>query len=229
MEKYSKKFKTDGQDSPEKILDMFMQTAKEESDAKEEVQKFLKKNNLAWMIYKWKVDFLKEIKTGECIVRTWPSYFDKISIYREFTITENYNLIAKATSVFVIVDMEKRKLIELPNIVKENYHLINERNFIKIPRIVVKGQGFNEVDFEVTKDQIDSNNHVHNTYYLSWILDALPLNFKNKILKTFSITYMKEILYSDHVKIKPFVEGENVSFLIKTNNINAKCMCTFCD
>ena len=109
MQKYKKHYKIEKNLSLRDLLEIFMQTSLEDSADKILVKKYFKDNNLSWMIYKWKVQIYGNITKTDYISKTWPSYFDKISTYREFTLERDGHILAKATAIYVIVDMKNKK------------------------------------------------------------------------------------------------------------------------
>ena len=229
MQKYKKHYKIEKNLSLRDLLEIFMQTSLEDSADKTIVKKYFKDNNLSWMIYKWKVQIYGNITKTDYISKTWPSYFDKISTYREFTLERDGHILAKATAIYVIVDMKNKKLIEIPQIVKDSYQLIQERNFKKIEKASIKGDIYCEKNFSVEKEQIDLNGHVHNTSYIFWLEKCFENNSLIKKLKVFTISYMKEIHYPNKVNLLIYKDGENYNFSIKTKDFNAKGKCIFND
>jgi acyl-ACP thioesterase len=82
-----------------------------------------------------------------------------------------------------------------------------------------------EKNIYIRKSDIDNNNHVNNVKYLEWMLDSTDDNIlNNHNIKSISIEYKKEVIYSDKPKVHSFykeVNGEIISkYKITTENID---------
>lgn len=228
MGKYSKKIISRKNLSLKEILRLFIEISGEDSAKKAKVNKYFADNFLTWMIYKWRIEILGNMNvSGQFTIRTWASGYEKISSFREFEIIKDEKILAKASTVFVIVNTKGKKLSAIPKIVTDFYLVLNERNFEDFPRFKAKGKILNEISHEVLKEEIDNNHHVNNFYYIEWILKALPKSYKKEKIKEINITYMKEILYPNTLKITAF-EGENrLYFSIKSEDYNARAFLSF--
>lgn len=60
----------------------------------------------------------------------------------------------------------------------------------------------NKIDYKITKNMIDINKHLHNTYYMDLAKEVLPdeISFSNEI-NEFEIMYKHEIKLGEIVKV----------------------------
>lgn len=232
MEKYKKSFyihnfATDknGQLTPYNILQYFVEASSAHTDV-------LLKNvldedslNLGWMIYRWKVKFNKYPKAKEKIyVETWASKLDRFYAYREFRMTnEKDEILAEASTVWIIVDMEKKRPIRMPSIVGDNFKVTGKSNFQDFDKFREEIKPENNIDFKVRRSDIDYNNHVNNSKYLLWILESLEEDiYENYKLSELEIIYKKEIKYGDTILSGNILHKKEDSEIIFYHNISGK-------
>ena len=82
----------------------------------------------------------------------------------------------------------------------------------------------NEIDFKITRNLFDINNHVHNIYYMDIAKEALPEDvYLNNEFNDFEIMYKKEIKASKEtnniVKVYYTKEDDKHFVSIKTDDL----------
>lgn len=147
----------------------------------------------------------------------WPKWNETVTIktwlrqpkndvffYRDYEIYFANEKIGECTSTFGVMDMQTRKLIE-PDASKLS---VAYREDYQLSEITEKIPWQNETtelaQFQVRNSDIDMNNHVNNTKYAQWILDALPLEIlKGHItLQKYEINFLAETKSGDIVKVQ---------------------------
>lgn len=137
------------------------------------------KYDLMWVLNRMKIEVFDYPKLHEVVtVKTFPSGFDKFFFYRDLRLYNADNkLLAQATSTWLLVDVNKRKLAPVPDFLKEMTKEID----VKIGRLpIAKGRikPIKEADFQskikVKWFSLDTNNHVNHIHYFRWILEGLP-------------------------------------------------------
>ena len=125
------------------------------------------------------------------------------------------------------MDINKRSIVRLTDEVKNKYapeeeSVFEERN---ISKIEVPKEFSNTYEYTVGRKDIDINNHMHNTYYLTLAFEALPLDvYENRPYDNIRISYKKEIPLGDTVKCEYAKQGEKHIVVIsekETYKINA--------
>ncbi len=160
--------------------------------------------NYAWMLNRWRVKIYKYPKAKEKIsIKTWTSKVDRFYANREFSFyNKEGELLGKASTLWIFIDMLKKRPIRIPEDVIKHYRLIPEQNFtdfydFKLPYEIEDFQ-----EFRIRRQDIDYNNHVNNSVYLSWMIENIPLDiYKNYKLSEFEIIYKKEAKYGNYIKI----------------------------
>ena len=161
----------------------------------------------SWILLDWKVKVLdRPMYAEELRVKTWGRYFQKAYTYRDYEIYNSKGeLCVIATSKWALIDIEKRNVLKLTDEIKNKYKpeeksVFNEKvlNKMKIPTEFQR-----EITYTVGRKDIDINNHMHNTYYLSLAYEVLPEDvYENRPYDNFRITYKKEIQLGDTITCK---------------------------
>lgn len=137
------------------------------------------KYDLMWVLNRMKIEVFKYPKLHEVVtVKTFPSGFDKYFFYRDLRLYNKDNeLIAQATSTWLLVNVKTRRLSIVPDFLK---HLVQEINIEKERLPIAKGKipKITAADFQskvkVKWFDLDTNNHVNHIQYFRWILEELP-------------------------------------------------------
>ena len=168
------------------------------------------KTKRTWILLSWKVKVLKRAKMNdEVIVETWSRVIEKFYAYRDFKVFDkDGNIIAIATSKWIYMDIENGRIVKVtdevaavyesePVSVFEEYEDPKAKDLEKEPE--------NEIDFNITRNLIDINNHLHNIYYMDIALEALPKDvYENETLNEFEIVYKKEIKAENKKTVKAY-------------------------
>lgn len=156
----------------------------------------------AWIILNWKLEVIKRPKYNETIeVSTWVSTIDKYFSIREFEIKCNKEMVAKATSKWVLIDEKLGRITRIPNETIEKYEA-NGNNIFKIEdRIKEKEESKLVYEETIGRTKIDTNNHLNNIYYLDLAVESLPEEvYEHEELNNVEITYKKASKYKEKLK-----------------------------
>lgn len=160
--------------------------------------------HLTWMLLDWKVQFfLKPSWNSYLIIKTWARSFSKISSNRDFSVYDiNNNLVAKATSKWVLVDSEKHTPIRITEEIRNTFGEYNSSVFDTEVNDKEKEPENSKFiyDYQIKRRDIDTNHHVNNLYYLDFAYDALPKDFLEVSFDNIEIIYKKQIKLNDTIK-----------------------------
>lgn len=162
----------------------------------------LKDLNYGWMLNRWKVQIFRYPKVYEnIIIETWTSSVDKFYATREFIIYDEESMeIGRASTIWIFLNMEKKRPTRIPVEFIEAINPIEEKIFEDYYNFKKEIHIEKYIDFYVRRSDIDYNNHVNNTKYLSWMLESIPeYVYQNYILDEFEILYKKETVYGNTV------------------------------
>ena len=190
------------------------------------------KTKRTWILLSWKVRMFKRPKMNETVtVETWSRLIEKFYAYRDFKVYDtNKNLVAIATSKWIYIDIENGRIVKVTDEVSscyesENVSVFDEKEFaddIKLKE--PESEIINEIDFKITRNLFDINNHVHNIYYMDIAKEALPEDvYLNNEFNDFEIMYKKEIKASKEtnniVKVYYTKEDDKHFVSIKTDDV----------
>ena len=179
---------------------------------------FLLSNGLGWVLYKWDIKIHSYPVYGDKItIKTMPYGFRRFYAYRIFEVfNENGQLIAEASSIWFLINIEKKKPVRIESDMYEAYGIDEAcKDMIEIEEILKPETVQEEKVFNVRYSDIDTNKHVNNSRYASWALEVIPVDtVLNYSLNRIKITYQKETKYGEVVRSK-----------VQISNVENKLIC----
>lgn len=210
------------------ILEIFENAATHHSDIVGFGVNDIETTKTAWILMDWKVQVIKRPKYGEKLkvytwVRTINGSFKKTYTYRDFEMyDEKNNLLAIGTSKWVLIDIKTGKITTIADEIFERYKPEDKSVFEEqeIEKVKIPESYSNEISYQVTRRDVDFNNHMHNLYYLDLAYNALPNEvYDKRPFDNFRICYKREIKLNDIVKCKySFVDGEHIISVFSEDN-----------
>lgn len=186
---------------------------------------------MTWVYYNYKIDVKRYPKFGEKItLNTVAEWFKKFYAKRSYEIKDEMgNVIVSGESIFVMLDLEKRKVIRIP---KSQYEVFKVEKDTKetftLPRLKdIDEVNFNE-EFKVRYSDIDVNKHVNNTKYVEWSLETIPENILfGYNLKSLNVIFEKECKYGENINVYTKItelEDGNIKAEHRIENENNECL-----
>ena len=171
------------------------------------------KRGVFWAVIHTKYETVKEPQHHQVItVRTWPHSLSRFSFIRDFSLLdESGELLVKATTEWVVMDIESRKFASVKDFYDGPTDFCEDRLFEKKPR---KIRGFDEGNRPVCTivprfSDIDVNGHVNNARYANYVVDALDPDPGHSI-KALQIDYRQEVLVGSPLEMHTLVEDGRV-------------------
>ena len=174
-----------------------------------------------WMIYKWKIKIKRYPRSHEEIkIKTWASGFKNINAFREFEVYCQGEKILEASAVFLLVDIEKRKPIKIPEEVAKIYGDNGRRIFKSIDRVNEPSEveRANRISYKILRRDIDFNKHVNNAVYLELIYEALTEEYSRVKFKDISVNYVNELKFGDEIVIDFYKAEDKFYFFFKSKD-----------
>lgn len=161
---------------------------------------------LTWVMFRLALHLTRLPKHGENVtIETWPSGVTSKHVFRDYRILDNKNeLIGTAKSSWVVFDFHQRKVVAVPDFIKE-IKIDADRQPVQYQEEKVSiGSNFNlQKEIHVGWYDIDVNRHVNNLSYIRWLIDTLPVHFLQKHqLKEFDIVFRAESSLGDYLLLK---------------------------
>lgn len=181
----------------------------------------IKGNKLVWVLLDWKLEVIKRPKYGQTItINTWSKDAKKCYCYRDFEILdEEGNLIGKATSKWVLIDIEKNKITKVTEEVLKAYEPEYTKSVFdeeELNKIAENEKIQKTAEYLVRRIDIDVNKHMHNLNYLNVAYEALPEDIYEKgEFNNVRITYKKEAKLGDNIKTYYSNENGKIQIVMK--------------
>ena len=156
----------------------------------------------------------------EITIKTWPRILEKFYSYRDFEVYDsNNNLIAIASSKWIMVNTETGKIERMTENLVKVYGTVNKSVFDKPLNERPREPEELKLNFEyiVQRRDIDTNRHVNNVHYIDYAIETLPDKIYNSYeINNIQIHYKKEIKYGE--KIKCYYSFKNNKHVITIKN-----------
>jgi len=197
--------------SPAAVLDLFQAVAGEHANALGCGFDALYSRQLLWVLVRTKYEVVRQPEMYQTVkIKTWPLTPSRVGFQREYVMEdERGNILIKASSDWVVIHSELRKIISATDIYPK-MEFLTEKSFDerlkKVPDFDDEGDG---LAICPGFSQLDMNGHVNNTKYANYTMDALDPN-ENEEIKAFQIDYRHEVQKGDNLKIYTHKEGETV-------------------
>lgn len=183
----------------------------------------LMKDHRGWILCQWDIDVFRLPTYGEKIsVTTIPYSFKKFFAYRIFQIKdENDNVLVEGKSSWMYLDTERRRPIRVTYEDVKCFGINEDDEDVLDVVKPQKVQDFSiESEFDVRYADIDTNNHVNNSKYITWALETLSMEFLGSHTPVnVKILYAKETRYGGSIISKAEILTENES----TKTLHAIC------
>ncbi len=192
--------------SPVALMDYFLDAAIYQSEKFGVGMDYLSERGVVWFLHRWSIRIERMPSLYEKVtVKTQPYSLRKFYAYRKFwLLDEKENELASANSMWIYVDVEKRKPLRVNPEIHRQYG---------VP------EGFDEPlefeDFEppvdphyehmvsVRRSDTDTNDHVNNASYIDWAMESVPEEvLRNKTISSIEVVYEHETHYGKSVRVE---------------------------
>jgi len=173
----------------------------------------LLKNDITWVMSRMKIMVKRLPRHNENIkIETWPSGMDALFTKRDFRVWgETNEILVEAASNWLVMDINERKLIKIPDYIQEAKFIVDRENLPRISGKIKYADHFtqNEIAVSASWFDLDINNHVNNTKYFEWLLESLGGEFlaTNELVEM-DIAFKQEGRYGDAFISKNYFDKE---------------------
>ncbi|CAK9220983.1 unnamed protein product [Sphagnum troendelagicum] len=170
------------------------------------------RHNLIWVVSRMQVQVEQYPAWGDVVeMDTWVTGSGKNGMRRDWLVRDykTGQVLARATSTWVMMNQKTRRLSKMPNEVREEIspHFL-ERSAIKENNIVT--QKIKKLDDSAQlvrsgltpkRSDLDMNQHVNNVKYIGWMMESIPSAIQEgHELETLILEYRRECSQSDVVQ-----------------------------
>jgi medium-chain acyl-[acyl-carrier-protein] hydrolase len=135
------------------------------------------KSGVAWVLSRLHVEMERwPAANEEIVIETWPEAANRLFTERRFAVFDAAdNSVGTASTLWLILDLERRRPVRLPARVVERLGSLGlgsePRRFGDLP---VPNPPDREFAFTVRRSDLDLAEHVNNTSYVEWAVEAVP-------------------------------------------------------
>ena len=174
---------------------------------------YLKETHLVWVLCSWQIVVDRYPRLGEKItVGTQPYDLKGFLGYRNFAmLDEQGNYIARANSLWSLLDTGTGKPTAVPEIMIERYTRAPRLEMDYSSRKIAVPEGGEEQEaLTVKKHHLDTNHHVNNQQFLDMAMDFLPEGFRIRQVRA---EYKKQAFLHD--VLIPVVADDGDRIIVK--------------
>ncbi|CAA6659904.1 unnamed protein product [Spirodela intermedia] len=163
----------------------------------------------------WKLELTLVPVQGDVLeIETWGQQEDRIGTRRDWIVKDCSSgaIIGRATSKWVMMNQETRKLQRVSDEVREELAFPEEdsASLKKIPKLEDPGQ-YSRHGLVPRRTDLDMNQHVNHVTYIGWVLESLPQRIiDTHELQAITLDYRRECQHSDVVDSLTSLESEGM-------------------
>ncbi len=175
---------------------------------------FISEFNQTWVLIEWVMEVTKRPVYSDVIeISTWTRNEKSRYALRDFEIRCKGEVCAVASSKWLVVDIDTRKIIRLTDEFNRRYQPEDRvvMDISSLSRMSVREDYDREADITIRRTDIDMNGHVHNLVFLDYLGEVREFNEIDSFMR---ITYRKEIRYEDKVTVKRVTVDGTTSYAI---------------
>ena len=159
----------------------------------------LKMQNRAFLLSKLKMEVVRPIRAYEPLrAVTYPCESRGYSFLRCYSLEADGETVARAVSVWALIDTEARSLVRVSDF-NLNLPTLPQNDVVlkhfRLPSTLADVGGYG-----VHYGDVDQNRHMNNTKYPDMFSNFLPLD--GKFIKTISINYQNEAQIGDKLRVQ---------------------------
>lgn len=157
-----------------------------------------------WIILNWKIELYQTPHYADQItICTWAKKAVRTFCYRDYEILNEKNqVIGIATSKWVLIHDQTRKIMTISQDLLAAYGLVNRSVFSdEIQKLKEPACAYtNQFDYTILRRDLDTNHHVNNSNYVDFACEALPEKiYENMNFHHMEVMYKKQTLYQEPI------------------------------
>jgi acyl-ACP thioesterase len=171
------------------------------------INHILKKFNVAWVMIRILVDIDRiPCWNEDIIIETWPLEPKKFEFERDFIVKDRQgNVLARAISSWVILDIDKRE-IRKSELISREYPAFETKRAIdrRMEKLKPSGGELLQVySRKIGYSDIDINGHLNNSKYIDYITDCFSLEAHGQYtVKSLQVSYINEAIAGETIILK---------------------------
>ena len=212
------------------LLNFFQDIASDNAEKHGFGYSYIHPKNLMWVLLKYRIEFENfPSDVQQLRLITMPRGCNKLFAYRNFELRANDSLLAKASSMWALVDFTTMEIANCESVFAQNDKMTKfvqsegDLKFGKVPALT--NIDFQE-EFKVRYNDIDVNMHANNANYIIWAFEPLPYDFRaGHKLKNLDIVYKKQIKYGEKLVSEVQITENNTTLHVLKNSQTNEDLC----
>ena len=187
------------------ILNLIQETAWMHAETLGFGLKDMERQGLFWVLTRQSLQMSQWPAFGQTVrVETWLRPPQGAFVSREFYIKDaDGNTIGKCSTSWLALDRATKKILPSANLRPWEDICLEQSNGLETEKIAVAGEYETLAKYRVRNSDLDTNQHVNNTKYSQWILDAIPYTLhRNLKLTSYAVNFLAETHLGDKVKVE---------------------------
>ena len=183
----------------------------------------LKSNNLFWVLSRMYFQVEKyPLWQDQITLNTWSAGTDGMYAYREYILeNDKGEVILRASSAWLILDMETRKIFRLSEF-RDTFPKRIDANACRPPKRIKPDAHQNQLIYsQVLFSELDINKHFNSVKYMERVLDDFGIDFLNSHEPAeLEVNYLKEGQAGDRIAVTntQLSESENLNCLVRESD-----------
>ena len=189
----------------------------------------LKSNNLFWVLSRMLFQVEKYPAWQDQItLSTWSAGTDGMYAYREYIVEDQHGeILLRASSAWLILDMETRKIFRLSEY-RETFPKLIDSKACRNPKRIKPDIHSDEMNyFPVLFSELDINKHFNSVKYVERVLDDFGIDFLNGYEPAeLEVNYLKEGVSGDLIAVTrtQISENEYLNCLVRESDSADLCV-----
>ncbi|MDL2264625.1 hypothetical protein LJC31_08240 [Synergistaceae bacterium OttesenSCG-928-I11] len=165
---------------PGLILQFFQEAAALHADSLKIGVEDLLRDNVTWVLRRYRVRVHRYPRLGDLAVRTWFEPVRNLTSVRVFELIDAAGeIVANGWSGWIVVDLERGRPVRLDRALNDEYFAATEPTgepvTDKLTAVGDDSAPFDlSRDFRVRWSELDLNGHTNHTVYFDWALETVP-------------------------------------------------------
>jgi len=189
---------------------------------------------LQWLAYETDIEYYAPLVYGDTIsVKTWVHDFRRVRSLRNYELTRDGEMIARASTDWVLIDLERMFPATIPQPVIDAYSagdpVETAPKRTPLPPAKIPEMGLHTIERRVAWPEIDEAQHVNNAFYLSfaedcemqamaahdWPLARVREESANLVVRRHQIEYKQAAVLDDILHISTWLAAMDETTLLR--------------
>lgn len=184
----------------------------------------MRKNGMAFVLTRISMDIIQDMYAGDNIeILTVHDHIEGVCMIREYVVVSQRGFCCRATTVWIILNLNTRRILRPtaiehypPSVYMFKQQVDAEKRIFSKEEITSPAG-----EILITKDYIDENGHVNNTYYQDFVAKAVDGRYCGKKITHVQISYVHEAFEGALLNLSGIFE-ENIA-RVRAENGDSCC------